>query len=214
MAGEARVVVYPPAPGFRELAGILTLGALGLGLSVDAFAAAIGKGATSGRPRFTQALRIGSVFGLFEAISPAIGWLIGRAVSGWIESIGYWVAFALLAAVGGHMLWEAWKGTHGDEAEDGERDASRQRAGGIRLALTAVATSIDAMAVGVSLAMLKVGILAACLVIGVVTTTIATTGVLVGRHAGERLGPVAEVLGGVVLIGIGVMVIGQHLVGG
>ncbi len=206
-------MVCPPAPGFRELTGILTLGALGLGLSVDAFAAAIGKGATCDRPRFVQALRIGSVFGLFEAISPAVGWLIGRAVAGWIDSVGYWVAFALLAAVGGHMLWEAWKGTRADEALAAEPDAARKRAGGIRLALTAVATSIDAMAVGVSLAVLNVGILAACLVIGVVTTTIATTGVLLGRHAGERLGPTAEVLGGGVLIGIGVLVLAQHLVG-
>ncbi len=192
------------------MAGILTLGALGLSLSVDAFAAAIGKGATSDRPRFSQALRIGAVFGLAEAISPAIGWLIGRALSSWIMAVSDWVAFALLAAVGGHMLWMAWRGG-GDGGAEAEE--ARRKAGGIRLVLTAIATSIDAMAVGVSLAVLNVGIVSACIVIGVVTTMIATTGVLVGRHAGEKLGPMAEVLGGVVLIGIGAMILAQHLMG-
>jgi putative Mn2+ efflux pump MntP len=189
------------------MAGILTLSALGLSLSVDAFAAAIGKGATSDRPRFGQALRIGAVFGLAEAISPAIGWLIGRALSSWVMAVSDWVAFALLAAVGGHMLWMAWRGGGDDTAESEE---SRKKAGGIRLMLTAVATSIDAMAVGVSLAVLNVGIVSACIVIGLVTTVIATTGVLVGRHAGEKLGPLAEVLGGIVLIGIGAMILVQH----
>ncbi len=192
------------------MTGILTLGALGLGLSVDAFAAALGKGATCDRPRFTQALRIGSVFGLFEAISPAIGWLIGHAVADWVNSVGAWVAFALLAAVGGHMLWVARKGGQDEEGDD---DA-RKRAGGIRLALTAVATSIDALAVGVSLAVLHVGILPACLVIGLVTTIVATTGVLLGRQAGARLGATAEALGGAVLIGVGAVLLGQHLIGG
>lgn len=192
------------------MTGILTLGALGLGLSVDAFAAALGKGATCDRPRFAQALRIGSVFGLFEAISPAVGWLIGHAVASWVNSVGAWVAFALLAAVGGHMLWMAWAGGHDEE----EGDDARKRAGGIRLALTAVATSIDAMAVGVSLAVLHVGILPACLVIGLVTTTVATTGVLLGRQAGERLGATAEALGGIVLIGVGAVLLGQHLISG
>lgn len=209
MAGGGARRGLPTGPGRFALTGILTLGALGLGLSVDAFAAAIGKGATCDRPRFAQALRIGSVFGLFEAISPAIGWLIGRAVADWVNSVGVWIAFALLAAVGGHMLWMAWKGGHEEENE-----TTRKQAGGIRLALTAVATSIDAMAVGVSLAVLHVGILPACVVIGVVTTSVATTGVLLGRQAGQRLGATAEALGGLVLIGVGALVLGQHLIGG
>lgn len=199
------------APGSDSLTGILTLGALGLSLSVDAFAAAIGKGALMNRPRLPQALRIGAVFGTAEAISPAIGWAIGKALSGWIMVVGDWVAFALLVAVGGHMLWEAWRGGHHEEAASTE-DA-RRKVGGIRLMLTAIATSIDAMAVGVSLAVLNIGILSACLVIGVVTTMIATTGVLVGRHAGERLGSMAEVLGGVALIVIGALIVAPRVIG-
>lgn len=209
MAGGGARRGLPTGPRKLSLTGILTLGALGLGLSVDAFAAAIGKGATCDRPRFAEALRIGSVFGLFEAISPAIGWLIGQAVADWVNTVGVWIAFALLAAVGGHMLWMAWKGGQG-----GEDETPQRQAGGIRLALTAVATSIDAMAVGVSLAVLHVGILPACLVIGLVTTAMATAGVLIGRKAGERLGATAEALGGIVLIGIGALVAGQNLFGG
>ena len=210
MAGGGARRGLPTGPGSPALTGIFTLGALGLGLSVDAFAAALGKGATDDRPSFSRALRIGSVFGLFEAVSPAIGWLIGRAVADWVNAVGPWIAFALLAAVGGHMLWMASKGGDSDEQDE----AARKQASGIRLALTAVATSIDAMAVGVSLAMLHVGILPACVVIGIVTTTVATAGVLLGRQAGERLGATAELAGGIVLIGVGALVLGQHLIGG
>jgi len=193
------------------LTGIFTLGALGLSLSVDAFAAAVGKGAVMRRPRLSEALRIGMIFGLTEAISPAIGWAVGRALTGWIMAIGNWVAFALLLAVGGHMLWMALKGfRHGNDAADEQEEAEeapKSRFGGARLLLTAVATSIDAMAVGVSLAVLDVGIGLACLVIGAVTTVIATCGVVIGRHAGERLGPLPELLGGGALIAIGVAVV-------
>jgi len=209
-AGRGCVVVCPSAPGKCLMAGILTLGGLGLSLSVDAFAAAVGKGADGERRNLGKALRIGLVFGLAEAISPAIGWLIGKAAATWIQPIGDWVAFALLVLVGGHMLWEAWRGSHG-EALPVEAQAARKKAGTLRLMLTAVATSIDAMAVGISLAVLDVSIVSACVVIGLVTTVIATIGVLAGRKAGETLGPMAEVLGGLALIGIGAVILVQHL---
>jgi putative Mn2+ efflux pump MntP len=191
------------------MTGILTLGALGLGLSVDAFAAAVGKGAAIGKPRLRDAARIGLVFGTFEAIMPCIGWLIGRAVAGWITSVDHWVAFVLLAGVGGHMVWAAW---HGDLGDDDAPAEERKRSGGmLGVVLTAIATSIDALAVGVSLAVIGVPILAACLVIGGVTAVVATAGVLVGRHAGAWLGRYAEVLGGVVLVLIGTGILVQHL---
>lgn len=194
------------------MAGILTLSGLGLSLSVDAFAAALCKGADGERRNFGNALRIGLVFGLAEAISPAIGWLIGKAAASWIQPVGDWVAFGLLVVVGGHMLWEAWRGAHGEELPAEVQAVERRKAGALRLMLTAVATSIDAMAVGISLAVLDIGIVSACIVIGVVTTIIATMGVVVGRKAGERLGPMAEVLGGLALIGIGAAILIQHLI--
>jgi putative Mn2+ efflux pump MntP len=182
---------------------MFTLGALGLGLSVDAFAAAVGKGAAIGRPRFRDALRIGIVFGAFEAIMPCVGWLIGKVVATWFAHYGGWIAFALLVGVGGHMMWEAWHGDlDHDHAAEGETERDH-RTGMLGVALTAVATSIDALAVGVSLAVMGVPLVAACLVIGVVTTVIATSGVLLGKHAGIWLGRYAEIMGGAVLILIG-----------
>lgn len=182
------------------MAGMFTLGALGLGLSVDAFAAAVGKGAAMGTPRWRDAIRIGAVFGAFEAIMPCVGWLIGKAVATWFSEYGGWIAFILLVGVGGHMMWEAW---HGDLAESHEDDAKKPAMGMLSVALTAVATSIDALAVGVSLAVMGVPLLAACIVIGGVTTIIASSGVMIGKHAGLWLGRYAEIAGGAVLILIG-----------
>lgn len=194
------------------MAGMLTLGALGLGLSVDAFAASVGKGAAIGRPRLSDALKIGVVFGLFEALMPCIGWLIGKAVATWFAQYGGWIAFALLVGVGGHMMWEAW---HGDLSDDAHSEEEQRKSGGmLGVALTAVATSIDALAVGVSLAVMGVPLLAACIVIGGVTTVIATGGVLLGKHAGIWLGRYAEIAGGAVLILIGAAIPIQQLLMG
>ncbi|HET8611495.1 MAG TPA: manganese efflux pump MntP family protein [Sphingomonas sp.] len=183
---------------------LLTLPALGLGLSVDAFAAAVAKGATMRRPRPAEAIRIGAVFGAAEAVMPAIGWAIGASFAGRVMAASDWIAFGLLAAVGAHMLWEAAN----------ERDApaeAERKSGGARLILTALATSIDALAVGVSLAVLHMPILAACIVIGLVTMIVAAIGVLIGHHASAHLGARAEIMGGIVLIGIGATILGRHL---
>lgn len=190
------------------MTGLATLAIVGLSLSVDAFAAAVGKGACApARPRFADALKIGAVFGFFEALTPAIGWAIGLALSSWIAAVDHWVAFGLLAVVGGHMLWQA------TQAPDEVQCAPASDGAPLRLVLVALATSIDAMAVGISLAVLDVEILTACLVIGGVTTVVATGGVLLGRQAGPYLGRYAEVLGGVALIGIGSLILWQHLSG-
>jgi putative Mn2+ efflux pump MntP len=194
------------------MAGFATLGALGLGLSVDAFAAAVCKGAaTIEQPRLKDALRIGIVFGIFEAVMPAIGWLIGRGVTRWFNEFGSWVAFALLAGVGGHMIWQAF---HEDEAEEVEKAEGAQRGNLFTVAATAVATSLDALAVGVSIAVLGISLIATCLTTLTVTTVVATAGVIVGHRAGIWLGKYAEIGGGVVLVLIGCMILGQHLMMG
>jgi putative Mn2+ efflux pump MntP len=196
----------------RELimAGFATLGALGLGLSVDAFAAAVVKGAgTSERPRLVEALRIGIVFGIFEAAMPAIGWLIGRGVATWFNEFGSWVAFALLAGVGGHMIWQGIRGGHESEAKE-----EKPKGGVLTVIVTAVATSLDALAVGVSIAVLGISLLATCLTTFTVTTIVATGGVIIGHRAGVWLGRYAEIGGGAVLLLIGVAIIGQHVIMG
>lgn len=192
------------------MTGIFTLGVLGLSLSVDAFAAAVGKGAAVQSARLNDAVRIGAVFGFFEAITPVIGWVLGLALSTWIAAVDHWIAFGLLLAIGGNMIRLAFKGDDDIAPEQTEAQA-RQARGVLGLVTTALATSIDATAVGVSLGVMQVNILAACLIIGGTTTVVATLGVIVGRHASVWIGRYAEILGGVALIGIGCSILYTHL---
>ena len=202
------------------MSGLLTLIALGFSLSVDAFAAALGKGAGAGHGRFLDALRIGAVFGAMEAGMPVIGYLVGLVLAAWMQPIDHWIAFGLLTGLGLHMIFDAIRSNGGDETAANAVtaiEAAPENAGRthwIRLALAATATSIDASVVGVSLAVMDVNIIAAVIVIGVITTAMATLGVLLGRKAGDWLGHYAETAGGCVLILIGVTIVWQHLVQG
>ncbi|WAT02613.1 manganese efflux pump MntP [Rouxiella chamberiensis] len=178
---------------------------LAFGMSMDAFAAAIGKGAALHRPPLREALRTGLIFGVIEAITPIIGWGIGLAASQFIMSWDHWVAFILLLVLGVRMIIEGVKKEKVEEC-----DVPR-RHGFWLLVTTAIATSLDAMAVGVGLAFLQVNILAMALTIGAATTIMATTGMLLGRFLGAAIGKWAEILGGVVLIGIGSSILVEHL---
>jgi manganese efflux pump family protein len=184
--------------------GILTLGALGASLSVDAFAAALGKGAQAPRTRWRDALRVGAVFGFFEALTPAAGWLLGYLVNDWIADWDHWVSFVLLAVIGGHMIVQSVRGDAQIEA------LAPTETSYFRLMLTALATSIDAAAVGVTLALMDVNIAVACIVIGGVTCLVATGGVMLGKRVGPYLGNYAGIVGGVVLAGIGTAILLQH----
>lgn len=189
--------------------GLLTLGALGASLSVDAFAAALGKGAQRPAVTLADAVKVGLVFGVFEAITPAIGWLLGYLVNDWIADWDHWVSFILLLGIGGHMIRQASDPAGEDAADVPMADAGRP--GYLRLALTALATSIDAAAVGVTLALMDVDIWVACLIIGGTTSCVATGGVMLGRRVGAYLGRYATVAGGVVLIAVGSTILYQHL---
>jgi putative Mn2+ efflux pump MntP len=179
----------------------LSLFAIAFGLSVDAFAASVGRGAVIGRPRFTTAVRTGLVFGVVEALTPVAGWCLGAAFAGLVESVDHWIAFALLVAVGGRTIVG---GLGGHEAE--------KTAGSLlSLIATAIGTSLDAMAVGVSLAILDVEITRAALVIGATTFVMTTFGMLCGRVIGARIGRGAEIGAGLVLIAIGCGILVQHL---
>lgn len=184
---------------------LATLAVLGLSLSVDAFAAAVGKGAAAERPRIADAVRVGIYFGFFEALTPAIGWAAGLAVSAWIASVDHWIAFGLLGTVGGHMVWQSLR-----DNKDEAKPSPSSHLSPTQLILTALATSIDATAVGVSLAVVDVNILHACVVIGLVTTIMAFGGMLIGKRAGPLLGRKAEMLGGFALIGIGAKILIEH----
>ena len=178
---------------------------LAFGMSMDAFAAALGKGASLNRPNFKEALRTGLIFGVIEMLTPLIGWAIGLAASRYVMAWDHWVAFGLLTLLGGRMMMEGFRQT-----ADGPCEAPQSH-GFMVLALTAVATSLDALAVGVGLAFLQVNILLTAVTIGAATTIMATTGVLVGRFIGPVMGKWAEVLGGVVLISIGCTILSEHM---
>ncbi|MFA7439575.1 MAG: manganese efflux pump MntP family protein [Sphingomonadaceae bacterium] len=180
---------------------------LSLSMSADAFAAAVGKGAAH-RPTLNNALKGGLVFGVVETVTPIIGWFLGSLASGLVESIDHWIAFALLGLVGAHLIRE---GLSARREERGETGIDPLKAGLPVFILTAVGTSIDAAAVGVSLAFLDVNIWIVAAAIGVSTFILTTIGMLIGSRAGEWLGKTAEIIGGVILIGIGTTILLEHL---
>lgn len=184
----------------------LSILVLSLSMSTDAFAAAVGRGA-SHRPAFATAVRNGLVFGVIEAITPILGWGLGLIAAGLVEKIDHWIAFGLLGAVGLKMLWEAF------QPVDAEDDAAARtgRAGAMTLIATAVGTSIDAAAVGVGLAFIGANIWIIALSIGCTTFLLTTLGMMIGSAVGARFGKVAEGLGGMALIGIGTLILLEHL---
>lgn len=186
----------------------ITILLLSLSLSADAFAAAIGRGAVH-RPTLSAAVRAGLVFGIIEAVTPVIGWALGLAAADIVRSVDHWIAFILLGMVGGKMIWEACHPT----SPDAPTGAEPRKRGRGRLALVAVAigTSLDAAAVGVSLAFLGVNIATVAVSVGLTTFVLATLGMLIGRAAGTRLGAAAELIGGILLIGMGTRILLEHL---
>lgn len=178
---------------------------LAFGMSMDAFAASIGKGAALHRPPLREALRTGIIFGVVEAITPVIGWAIGLAASQYVMRWDHWIAFTLLMVLGTRMVLEGLK------KDSHEQENAPKRHSFWLLVTTAIATSLDAMAVGVGLAFLDVNIVTTALLIGLATTIMATTGMLLGRFLGAAMGKWAEVMGGVVLIGIGCSILFEHL---
>jgi putative Mn2+ efflux pump MntP len=179
---------------------------IGLAMSTDAFAAAIGKGAAMTRPRLPQALRAGLVFGVIEAITPVIGWLLGTATSRFIDAWDHWIAFGLLAALGLHMIWQGLR----LDADGGSNEAD-DNGSLLKLVITGLATSIDAMAVGVGLAFADVHIAVVAIVIGLCTFFMVTIGIMLGQALGVVIGKRAEVVGGVILIAVGSVILYEHL---
>jgi putative Mn2+ efflux pump MntP len=177
---------------------------IALGVSADAFAVALGKGLHMRQFTVRGAAVIAVTFGVFQALMPLVGWLLGTTFARYIADVDHWIAFGLLGLIGAKMLWEAFTKRDDDE-DDVDRISTRE------LLLLAVATSIDALAVGVTLAFLPVSIGGAVVLIGVTTTVLTFVGVLLGHRVGARFGKPAEIAGGVVLIVIGTSILLEHL---
>lgn len=178
---------------------------IAVSLAMDAFAVSVSSGISVPGFGWKHAVKMGAYFGFFQLAMPLLGWLLGSGVSQYIEAVDHWIAFGLLAFIGGRMVWEALKKGCG-EAEQPAADLSARR-----LTVLAVATSIDALAVGVSMAFIDVNILFAAVVIGLVAFVLSVLGGLMGRRLGCLFQRRAEVAGGLVLIGIGVKILLEHL---
>ena len=201
-----KTVDTPPCGRYKPAMDFLTLLGIAVALAMDAFAVALGTGLKLATLTGRHLFRLGFHFGLFQALMPVIGWLAGLTVQKQVAAWDHWIAFGLLAFVGGKMLKEAFA-KEDDRADDS--DPTR----GLSLVLLSVATSIDALAVGFSLSLLGVSIWTPALVIGLVAGVLTVAGMLLGRRAGDHWGPRVEIVGGLILIGIGLKILVEHLMG-
>lgn len=185
---------------------VISILAIGVGLSMDAFAVSIAKGMTMKKQDvFRYALILGLFFGGFQALMPLIGWWIGGYFQSLISSIDHWIAFVLLGIIGLNMIRESF---HQDEDEDADASLTLKS-----ILILAIATSIDALAVGISFAFLQVNIWMAITVIGITTFVLSFIAVYIGNRIGGMLEKYAGILGGVILIGIGLKILVEHLLG-
>ncbi len=184
---------------------ILTTLLLAFGMSMDSFAAALSKGACLYRPSLKDALRIGLIFGVIESLTPLAGWALGNIASDYVVAWDHWIIFMLLSFLGGRMIIAGFRQQHNGDCCPPEKHRL------MGLVFTAIATSLDALAVGVGLAFLQVNIVLTALTIGLATGIMAVAGVCIGRFIGPILGRRAEIVGGLVLMAIGVMILVEHL---
>jgi len=186
---------------------LLTTGGIALALAVDAFTVAFALSLRPGGLTARQALRTAFHFGLFQAVLPILGWFAGIHLLSFIQAVDHWIAFGLLSLVGGRMVYAF---IHGPEhAPEENRDPTR----GWSLVMLSLAVSIDALAVGLSLAALDAGVGLPAALFGIVAFALSLLGTRIGPAAGRALGKWAELAGGVVLIGIGVRILVEHLGG-
>jgi putative Mn2+ efflux pump MntP len=200
---------------------MVTVALIGLSLSLDAFAVSVSAGITGGL-RKLHALRASFFFGLFQFLMPVAGWFLGATVVSYIEAFDHWMAFILLAGIGAKMIFDGLKAAAHSPAPDIPRPGKSETAAkagetnplaGIKtLLLLAVATSIDALAVGLSLNILGQKIFSAAALIGLITFTVCLAGFLIGKRAGHVFGKGLRIAGGLVLIGIGVKIVAEHLI--
>lgn len=183
---------------------IVELVLIAVGLSMDAFAVSVGKGLGMRRREHVQALALAATFGLFQGLMPLIGWLIGSQFAAVISAFDHWIAFGLLAIVGGRMLIDAFRAD-----DDTESVASRLTVR--EILVLAVATSIDALAAGVGFAFLRLDIWTTVGLIAATTAGLSFVGVVVGHQFGSRFEKPAQVAGGLILIAIGTKILLEHL---
>lgn len=193
---------------------ILSVFFIAIALAMDAFSVSVTSGMVLKRPKTWAMVKIGMFFGAFQFIMPCLGYLLGSAFSSFISAFDHWIAFVLLAFIGGKMLYEAIRGSEDEEIKNPLDNRL--------LTMLAIATSIDALAVGVTFATMGMGVIsplsmaeaslaAAAGIIGVVAFVLSAAGVYIGGKFGNLFGNKAEILGGIVLIGLGIKIMAEHV---
>ncbi len=183
--------------------GIVEIIFLGLGLSFDTFAVSVSTGLLKNSIRFWQGVRVAVVLAFFQVLMPLLGWFGGTQVASYISEIDHWIAFGLLSVVGIKMIIEAFKAE-----EDKKNNSLSFRV----LVLMGIATSMDALVVGVSLAFFEIRILQSIVIIGFITFLAAMIGMLIGKSSNKKSGKKIEIVGGVLLIGIGLKILMEHII--
>ncbi|MCP4262482.1 MAG: manganese efflux pump [Planctomycetes bacterium] len=182
---------------------LFTIIVVAIGLAIDAFAVSIVSGGAYKQLHVKHAVRMALFFGAFQAIMPLIGFMAGLSVKEYIESYDHWIAFGLLSAVGGKMIYEAFKMRSIDEKFDPSNI--------FILLILSIATSIDALAIGITLSLITNSIIFAVIIIGLVTFVLSYLGVYIGKRYGHFFENKIEAIGGLVLIGLGIKILIEHL---
>lgn len=179
---------------------------IGVGLSMDAFAVSVCKGLGMKKINKLHTFVIALFFGGFQALMPFLGWLLGTRFEKYITSIDHWIAFFLLALIGGKMIYEVFHGENEEENIEMDKPLDIKE-----LLILAIATSIDALAVGITFAFLDYPVLQSVIIIGITTFVISTAGVVIGNIFGSRYKSRAELAGGIILVLIGLKILLEHL---
>lgn len=182
---------------------LITIIVIAIGLAMDAFVVSIVSGSAYKQLHVKHALRMALFFGAFQAFMPLIGSLAGLGLKDYIADYDHWVAFALLAAVGGKMIYESFK----IKSIEDNPDPSNV----FVLLVLSIATSIDALAIGITLSLIISSVTLAVIIIGLITFALSYIGVLIGKKFGHFFENRIEALGGLVLIGIGIKILCEHL---
>lgn len=196
---------------------VFTIFFIAIGLAMDAFAVAVSCGFMIRQLHVRYAMRVAVFFGLFQAFMPVLGWVSGYTVREYIQAFDHWIAFGLLAFIGGKMIYESFIIKEIDAcktcpyAADGScpdfQERIRKQFSARTLLFLAVATSIDSLAVGVSISILGEPIIFPAIIIGLVTFVMSLSGVIIGNKVGHLFESKIEIIGGVILIGIGLKIL-------
>jgi len=183
--------------------GFFTLFLIAISLSFDTFAVSVSTGLIINNIQFKKAVWISFVLAFFQALMPFIGWFSGNLIKDYIIEFDHWIAFVLLAIIGGKMIVESLK------SDEEEKNFNPEKIG-VQITM-AIATSIDALIVGITFAFVEVKIFWSIFLIGAVTFIAGMLGMLLGKNIGNRLGNKPELIGGIILIGIGIKILVDHL---